>query len=190
MKYTLVLVFLLLVSFELSVNGDCVSDPTPISCENFTLSDAQVQQYNTELCAMMYMVECTVLNLCKDSQKASGLYCDPFSIYKALCLSMPMHGCESFQSMCKTGSNVKQCQTETLAIPGDTTLKQYIVNMCNAMPMPPCSQCGIVTCDSLSVYSALCLSMPSMNQCQDWATLCQKIPNWSICHLPSHSLIQ
>jgi len=91
-----------------------------------------------------------------------------------------MHGCETYTSMCRDGSRVQQCQTEILAIPPDTTLKQYIANMCNSMPMPACSQCGIVNCKSLSVYSALCLSMPGMSQCQDWKNMCMKIPDWSM----------
>jgi len=182
---TLVLFFLLLVSFKSSVTADCVTDPTPIACENYTIPATQVQQYITGLCSMMYMVECTVENLC-ENKNASGQYCDPFSIYKELCMSMMMSGCEAYESMCKSGSRVKQCLTDIPNIPNDTNLQGLIEDICTEMDMPPCSQCTIASCDSLSVYSALCKQMPMMSQCLEWKTFCKKIPNWSICKLPNN----
>jgi len=128
------------------------------------------------------MPACTVENMCK-SHQALGKYCNAFRMYKEICLDMPMEGCKTFISMCNMSiSSVKQCQMEILNLPSDDILRDHITNMCNQMSMPPCSRCTITSCDSLTVYSNLCLSMPGMSQCKDWNAMCQKIPTWGICN--------
>ena len=48
--------------------------------------------------------------------KASGEYCDDFSILADICVDMPkLWGCEGYVALCKTtGTAVKQCTNRTL----------------------------------------------------------------------------
>jgi hypothetical protein len=79
-----------------------------------------------------------VQTLCENPKKASGKYCEPFSILADGCTDMPkMSGCEDYTSMCSAGSVIKEC-TEYPPIPGLPTtsdLNAYIKSICDEMNM-------------------------------------------------------
>lgn len=39
----------------------------------------------------------------------------------------------------------------------------------------------MLDCDLLTVYSKLCMSMPDMEECDMWKTMCLEIPDWPLC---------
>jgi copper transporter 1 len=87
-----------------------------------------------------------------------------------------MDGCGDYVSMCKAGSLVPQCKTETIPkmiTTSKTTLD--VINMCSQMDMPGCSSCTSSKCgDPLFSISQVCLSM-EMERCLGWTTMCQSI---------------
>jgi len=120
---------------------------------------------------MSSMPGCTINSLCQ-TKKYSSPYCQPFSIYKDICTQMPrMSNCSIYRSMCVAGSVVKECNTTVLPLPSSSSLLEYITQICSDMNMAPCAQCDSSTCDYLTVYSELCLSMPSMENCSFWHSM-------------------
>lgn len=96
-----------------------------------------------------------------------------------------MSGCKAhYNSLCNASiSVVEQCNTTVLPIPEGSVLIAQIMSICDDMFMEECSFCGNTsgTCDTLSVYSQLCLQMPGMRQCSYWHTFCSVIPSWTLC---------
>jgi len=131
------------------------------------------------------MSGCTIHKICLDDKYKKGVYCGAFSIYKDLCLDMSMKpACNDYSSMCISNSLVHECNTQTLPLPSSMAMGKLISDICTDMSMPGCEQCtggGMVPCDVLQVYSDLCLSMPDMNQCADWHSVCTLVPTWPIC---------
>jgi len=166
--------------------ADCVQDPTQDSCSNYTLPVAVVQQDLSSLCNMMkYMPGCTVMNLCASTPNDPN--CDPFKTLKLICSGSMrgMSGCRAhYNSMCNQSiSVVQQCSTSVLPIPEGSALIGNIVSLCDTHLMEGCNACGNTSgsCDTLTVYSQLCLQMPDMSQCSSWKTFCAAIPTWTIC---------
>jgi len=131
------------------------------------------------------MSGCTINQICSDDKYKKGIYCGSFSIYKDLCLDMSMKpGCNDYLSMCVANSSVQECNIQTLPLPSSMGLSKLISEICSDMSMAGCEECTgekMIPCDVLRVYSDLCLSMPDMNQCADWHSVCALVPTWPIC---------
>jgi len=166
-------------------NDTCVVQPQLEMCQNYELPDEEVESNIDLLCTSMpEMPGCTVDNICKSSKYSNDIYCVPFSVYKDLCLDMPMmNGCQDYKSMCNVSSVVLECSTPALPLPSTMDIEDLITSMCNQMPMEGCNECtsSLSDCDLLTTYSDLCMSMPSMSECTDWKTYCELIPDWPIC---------
>ena len=69
-------------------------------------------------------------------------------------------------------------------MPTTSQVSANVQSLCQQMSMSECSKCSgtsISTCDLLSVYSNICLSMPTMSGCVDWTDMCLSISEWSYC---------
>jgi hypothetical protein len=124
----------------------CVNDPTQPTCADYTLPDATVTSDLTHLCNMMpNMPGCGLWTVCKANQGLQpAKYCDNFSILKLICADgmSGMGGCANWKSMCKQGSVVKECERETLNLPGYTQVKADVQAICADMPgMTGCTNC-------------------------------------------------
>jgi len=163
----------------------CFQNPTNTSCSNYVLPSAMVNNDITMLCGMMgNMSGCAINTICSNDQYKKGVYCAPFSIYKSLCKDMMMKPCDDYSAVCVANSAIRECNMQTLPLPSSMALSKLITDICADMSMPGCEQCtggGMVPCDVLTVYSDLCLSMPDMNQCADWHSICALVPTWPIC---------
>lgn len=177
---------------------DCVARPDQERCTNFTLPQGVVQEEVAALCEQMpHMIGCTINNICDahGNLKAGSPYCLAFSIYKDICSGDMgrMSPCANYTNMCvPIDSKVKECSIKSLPLPSEGQVSNWITQMCNAMQMDGCKECDLrklagsnrmagLDCDLLTVYSKLCLSMPSMSECKAWTQLCQVIPDWPIC---------
>jgi len=202
MARTKVFLVSLLVSVCLAApyNASCVLQPSSPECSSYILPPNVLEADISALCgAMDSMPGCSVRKVCTSSSSPSNvkssMYCDPFSVYKDLCLDMgKMNGCEDYRSMCSNVSVVQQCQTPALPLPSTMQGSDLVTSICNQMNMLSCSECmgsafsrglslgmALLECDILQVYSDLCLSMPGMSECQAWATMCKAIPDWPFC---------
>jgi len=79
---------------------------------------------------------------------------------------------------------VGECKTKHLPLPKSKEIAGQIQDICKDMDMAGCEQCtgqGATPCDVLLIYSQLCQSMPDMNQCSDWNSICSLVPTWPIC---------
>jgi hypothetical protein len=78
------------------------------------------------------------------------------------------------------------CTNCTLqGIPTAVNASSQIYSICDEMPMKDCI-CpapvnGVSNCNTLKVYSDLCLDMPDMRQCQQWKQFCSVYPKTSYC---------
>lgn len=170
--------------------SDCIHDPSNVTCTNFTMPSALVQQGISGNCQMMpNMVGCTVERICTSPDSSRGVtrspYCAEFSVLKDLCVDMPgMSPCKNYTSMCSNVSVVAECSMKSLPLPKTMALSNTVEKMCDAMYMEPCSKCKkqgkMLQCDLLQVYSDLCLSM-WMDGCEEWQNLCKVIPDWPLC---------
>jgi len=163
---------------------DCLSTPWDPSCKDFTLSDSDSNKFINYMCIDMYMAGCTIRNICNDA-KYQNLYpsfCNPFSIYKEMCLDMPrMNDCDTFLKMCPSNTSITQCNITTLPnLLSTRTYNDLIKSICTTMDMDGCSDCLNKSCDKLTVFSNLCLQM-DMKQCSSWHGLCSNVPKWPIC---------
>jgi hypothetical protein len=66
---------------------DCIHDPSNVTCTNFTMPSALVQEGISGNCKMMpNMVGCTVERICTDPDSSRGVtrspYCAEFSVLK------------------------------------------------------------------------------------------------------------
>lgn len=177
-----VFVLLLCVSGILAQDY-CITNPMNASCADYQPNKNTITAANNDLCGMMPMTQCTINSLCQQ-YKYSGDYCEPFSIYKSICMDMSdMSGCSTYNTMCIPGSLVQICNIPTLPLPSASILKANISQICAHMDMVPCSECtgSSSSCDYLKVYSQLCLSMPDMSECVYWKTMCDDIPDWTLC---------
>jgi solute carrier family 31 (copper transporter), member 1 len=99
-----------------------------------------------------------------------------------------MTECGSYTSLCNNpASVVQQCATSP-PIPGLPTTAEAsdaIRTICQAMPTEACGSCQVadpdLKCDVLTVYSTLCLAMPTMADCAAWSDMCTSIGGWSFC---------
>jgi len=187
-RTTLILVLFasVFVACDATYNNTCLIDPTNPSCANFILPSSEVENDINGLCKMMgNMTGCSVNRICVDPRFGSGLYCTRFSILMELCNDMQMGSyCNAYQSMCVSGTAIKECETKYLPFPKSKEMVGLIQNICSDMDMAGCEQCtgkGSTPCDVLVVYSQLCQSMPDMNQCSDWNNICALVPSWPIC---------
>eukprot|EP01112_Ceratiomyxa_fruticulosa_P021110 TRINITY_DN734_c0_g1_i1.p1 TRINITY_DN734_c0_g1~~TRINITY_DN734_c0_g1_i1.p1 ORF type:complete len:377 (-),score=56.90 TRINITY_DN734_c0_g1_i1:117-1247(-) len=201
-------VFVLINPIFADLNDTCVVQPFPPTCKSYTLPSNEIASNIKMLCNEMTgnMAGCTINNVCTNTASLKyDKYCNSFSVYKDICTDMPMMGCGDYTSMCQNGSVVEQCSTATLTLPDSKTVLPGLINsMCSQMSMPPCSKCvtlsetlslnfpefedrlseeigQMMSCDMLTVYSTLCLSMPTMSECAAWNTMCTEIPSWPLC---------
>lgn len=135
---------------------------------------------------MSVMPACSVrTNVCSKSKYSSSEYCEPLSLMADVCTDMTMGvtGCVLYRNVCTTDSVVKECAEPSLksVLPTTMTARDNIKAICDSMPMSDCNACSSGTCDYLTVYSNLCMSMPTMSQCGAWKTLCTAVPNWPYC---------
>jgi copper transporter 1 len=173
-----------------AADDDCIYSPSNVSCTNYTMPSAMVQQGINGNCKMMpNMVGCTVERICTapDASRAvtRSPYCAEFSVLKNLCVDMPgMSPCKNYTSMCSNVSVVAECRARSLPAPKSMALSNIVEKMCNDMYMEPCGKCKkqgmMLQCDLLQVYSDLCLSM-WMEGCEDWENMCKVIPDWPLC---------
>lgn len=93
---------------------------------------------------------------------------------------MPMIPCNNYTDMCKTGSQVKQCNTPILNFPAANDLKTINTQMCRSMP--GMTGCSCNDCSIFKKYALLCKEMGGLGTgCDFWNQLCTQIPDWSIC---------
>ncbi|CAO3668150.1 unnamed protein product [Umbelopsis ramanniana] len=157
------------------------------------MNSTLIQNDLNSLCSQMsFMPGCTVRGLCaNNTQLASNAWCNEFSILADVCQAdMPMmSGCADYSQMCSNVSIVSECKTNTM-LPGLPTTKdaaQYVQSICSSMVMDGCDACvfpasgGFPQCDILSTYAQLCTSMPDMDQCASFKTMCQATPTFSLC---------
>jgi len=111
--------------------------------------------------------------------------CDPFMTLKLICDGMMgMGGCKAhYNTMCNASSVVKECSVKVLPVPSAEMLFSKIQLLCSQMPLDGCNLCGNTSnsCDTLTVYSQICLQMPDMAECSLWNNLCKNISGWSLC---------
>jgi len=165
-----------------------VLKPWTSNCEDYQLPTPVVLDDLNTLCQgmMANMPSCAINTICKNKQFAAQKYCRPFSILKEVCSDMGMNGCQDYMCMCMQNTTVvKECNTPVLPLPDSALAVKYIDQICMSMPMPDCDRCptprNLAKCDVLPVYSDLCKSMPTMEQCSLWTEICALVPNWPIC---------
>lgn len=164
---------------------DCISTPSNPACANYRI--ANPGDVVADMCDMMsVMPTCSIRSrVCSKSKWSSSEYCEPSSLMADVCTDMTMGvtGCVNYVSMCRNGTVVKECSEPSLknVLPTTTVARDLIKDICNSMPMSDCSSCSSGTCDYLTVYSNLCMSMPTMSQCSVWSKFCTAVPNWPYC---------
>lgn len=125
--------------------GDCITDPTTPSCSTFQLPLTLINPNITNDCDMMsQMPGCSLNTICSRSLPsfiASSPYCDRFAILKTLCDDMDMGGCDGYQSMCRAGSVVAQCNATRLPLPSTDTLATDVQNLCSHVNATACQAC-------------------------------------------------
>lgn len=172
--------------------ADCLSNPSTANCTNYEMPTAMVDSGIQSVCSEMpNMLGCSFLNYCEDSANdvKNEPFCGTFAVYKILCLDMgSMQGCTSYRTMCGTGTAVLQCQMPVPDFPKTLNVESDLESMCNSHAMETCQQyfnCSAggntMDCNLLELYSSVCLSMPEMDDCADWQTMCEDVGNWSFC---------
>eukprot|EP01126_Amoeba_proteus_P060268 TRINITY_DN7952_c0_g1_i1.p1 TRINITY_DN7952_c0_g1~~TRINITY_DN7952_c0_g1_i1.p1 ORF type:complete len:348 (-),score=50.34 TRINITY_DN7952_c0_g1_i1:212-1255(-) len=188
----------LLVCFLVHVSAKtCLEDPTQPSCNTYHLDPVTIETNIEMICGlhgmMPEMVGCSVWRICHGNATGSAekdsVYCQPFSLYKAVCQPMMgMGACGDYRKLCNvTNTAVEDCKISVLPLTDEQTLVKEVKEICSSMFMVACEECESQdgkprSCDYLQVYSALCLVMPNMPQCGVWKVMCRSIPSWSICN--------
>ncbi|ORX92751.1 Ctr-domain-containing protein [Basidiobolus meristosporus CBS 931.73] len=192
----------------LPMDSPCYTDNTNSTCADFKMETATLDASIQSLCkAMPYMPGCSVNQVCTaTSTYSSKPWCNKMSIVADVCQTdMPkMSGCKAWVALCGNSTSVvKECksQPEIPNIPTTAEASGFITSICTEMNMPGCEKCkssksmkkrqmdmsGSETCDYLSVYSDLCKSMPNMDQCKKWTSMCHATPDLPYCTSGSSS---
>ncbi|KAI8849065.1 Ctr copper transporter family-domain-containing protein [Chytridium lagenaria] len=169
----------------------CYDDPSQLICEGFEIPLRNATLSVTNLCnAMDWMPGCTVRDACYEDSRlnATAEFCHPVSVLADICSrDMPrMRGCSSYGKLCKQGSRVRQC-ADHLPLPYIPTTKEsleLVHSICDEMNHSGCELCvagSAKPCDSLTVYSNLCVMMPSMHQCTKFHNICAASPTFPLC---------
>ena len=164
--------------------NSCYDDPSQDACKTFVMPEDEVQKDLEALCSSMpYMVGCSLWNQCEGraeaTVRASGPYCEPFSLLATICEDMPsMTACESYLQLCKSGDSVVQQCTTQPAVPGAPTTEgamNDILTMCGSHSMPSCSECpSKFKCPHpMETLASLCLGMPGMSDCAQFYAMCE-----------------
>jgi len=171
-------------------NASCFDDPSQMSCMNYIYPASNISNAINMLCMPMLhgnmgmpsMAGCSVSRQCK-AKKASGQYCNGMSILADVCFVEQMSGmsaCKPYAALCRPSSMVMQC-TMNPSVPNfvsGMSAKKSVLDMCQMMPMDPCSDCTTSKCpDPLMTLGMLCQSMSGMKQCADWTKMCSSIGN-------------
>lgn len=141
------------------------------------MTESEIQTNLTYLCeSMPNMSGCTLRTLCTGGQ-ASGDYCSGFSLLADVCTDMPtMNGCQGFNTLCSTGTVVKQCldNPAVSSLVGTDAAQADTLAACAAMVMTGCDTCtSAANCaDPLTSLATVCTDMPSMSQCSGLQTMC------------------
>lgn len=178
------------ISFYSVYSLDCINQPADFDCYDFQLTNAS--SLVNSLCeSMPHMPGCVIQSTCQNEKG----YCHPFSLFADICsFDMPkMKDCHLYSQLCKTaGSKIAQCtQNPPLPfLPTTFASKKEISSICSEMDMKGCEACRSGSCNSLQVYSDLCIAMPNMHQCQTWKSMCQTTPVLpkSLCGELSHKV--
>lgn len=163
-----------------------------------------------KLCkSMPEMVACGVRDTCaRSGASSSSAFCSDFALLDEICVADGMGrmtGCAEY-TRCRSLGHV-ECQVSSLpSIPTTRQAKDNIDQMCcgsSGMDMGGCSNCascnnknsGPKGCNALVGYADLCISMPSMNECRQWTTLCHDIKTTKthelldLCQESSHHIV-
>ncbi|KAL2919236.1 hypothetical protein HK105_200879 [Polyrhizophydium stewartii] len=168
---------------------DCLADPTAAACADFRLPLSNTSASLDVLCGSMpNMPGCSLRKLCRSGRAgiANLWFCQEFSLLADVCAKdMPgMRGCGDYTKLCKAGSVVRQCYNEPAVsyLPTTRRAKQLVLDICADMYMTGCERCGATgMCPGFEVYSDLCLSMPEMEQCDEWKRMCKAEPLLPVC---------
>lgn len=164
---------------------NCALTPSNPACASYHFADPAGTV--KDMCDMMdTMPGCSVrTRVCGNSKYSSSEYCEPLSLMADVCTDMTMGvtGCVLYQNVCTTGTAVTECSSPSLkaVLPTTKVARDNIKAICDSMPMSDCSSCSSGSCDYLTVYSNLCMAMPTMSQCGDWSLFCKAVPNWPYC---------
>ena len=172
-------------------NLDCPRTPSNPACTNYRIANpAGVVK---DMCDMMdNMPACSVKGrVCTQKKFSSSPYCTDSSLMADVCTDMTMGvtGCVDYVDMCVSGSVVAECSEVSLktVLPTYSEAKGYVTGICSSMSMSDCNTCKSGaqgdSCDYLTVYSNLCMAMPSMTQCSAWSKFCKAVPDWPYCSI-------
>ncbi|KAI8802686.1 Ctr copper transporter family-domain-containing protein [Cladochytrium replicatum] len=189
-------VLVLIFSAALASAQDCLQNPWAPECSSYHLPDSLIDRDLASLCThMSFMPGCSLRTLCNsDAQLRKKTLCAPMSLLADVCAhDMPgMRGCADYVAVCgPRNSTVKDCATHAAIekLPTTKEVNEAVRRICTSHAMDECVKCTFRTptafadCDLLSVYSELCLSMPDMEECNPWKSLCQANPSLSAyCH--------
>ncbi|KAI3436176.1 hypothetical protein D9Q98_002231 [Chlorella vulgaris] len=169
-----------------NMSDPCYTDPSAPDCATFERSAADWTDDLELLCQQMpFMVGCSMWKQCTGGQAdADSPYCSLASLVADICVAdqmNSMNGCEAHNALCGDGTVVQQCLDPGAApnVPTTFLTKANIDGVCTSHAMDGCQDCTSVgrtnfkSCPELfNTYSKLCVSMPEMPQCQEWALFC------------------
>ncbi|KAJ3125158.1 hypothetical protein HK101_005975, partial [Irineochytrium annulatum] len=137
---------------------------------------------------------CTIQRLCEadNGRLAPEPFCHPVSVLSSICQrDMPrMRGCSTYNAICASPSTaVAQCRDRAPVplLPTTREALDLVHSICSDMDHAGCDKCdssvpGRKPCDSLTIYSDLCTTMPNMHQCRRHAALCVATPDFPLCY--------